>query len=58
MIKRFMWVKSPHSSRGVIHIKYGAGSEGPAKCGTYVSKGWWILKYRSRHANVCKRCEK
>ena len=39
-VKRFMWVLSPN---GLLHIKYGNTSEGYAKCGAFVAKGWHIV---------------
>lgn len=55
-IKRFMWVRSPRAGR--LHVKYGAASEGPAKCGTFVAKGWHIVNHdrSDRKVVVCKRC--
>jgi len=55
-VKRFMWVQSP---TGRLHIKYGNTSEGPAKCGTFMKKGWKIVS-PSRMASrpvACRRCQ-
>jgi hypothetical protein len=54
-----MWVRSPRA--GKLHVKYGAASEGYAKCGTFVAKGWHIIRslWVKRSANrpvLCKRC--
>jgi hypothetical protein len=58
-VTRFMWVRSPRA--GKLHVKYGAASEGYAKCGTFVAKGWHIIRslWVKRSANrpvLCKRC--
>lgn len=55
-VKRFFYVSSPRSL--VRHIMYGkTHSEGAAKCGTFVRKGWrWVMAAEAV-GPVCKRCE-
>jgi hypothetical protein len=57
-VKRFMWVRAP--GRKLLHIKDGTSSEGPARCGMFVRKGWAIVNYQmleDEDRQPCKRCE-
>jgi len=55
-INRFHWVRSPKG--GKIHIKDSYGSEGPARCGTYVKPRWHILNMGMiSDPVICKRCQ-
>ena len=55
-VKRFMWVLSPN---GLLHIKYGNTSEGYARCGAFVAKGWHIVNplMMTIERVACKRCQ-